>query len=478
MCWILPKQLIALSGFSDTAEIISDSNELSQICAASLLARSKVTPARTWLQKWKRDRWTHFLSGRIVKHSHSKCFEDWWISSLLPTRARDSVVPVNKRVLKTLASYGLGVSGQLQLFNLATVSSRTSLATSRLDSPQSSATWKKRVTELRKAYSQRLSAALHNDASEYSSLASEHTWPTPNTAPDAPNGGLNRGNGRTANRNKSQCLGQLAKENWQTPEVQNVTGYQISSGKRIPKLGSQVKEWATPQCHDSQGGKTPEQISAMRDRTGAGVKNLNEMVQEWGTPTSHERTHSPRKVDHGNQLANQALWRTPTEGDNKRGVHPSPAARAGEVNLTNQVHKVHKVWPTPKASEATKCPKDDQRNSPCLSHLVKEQAKAGLARPTPSVRDEKGANGPDHFQNKERPHLSQLPNAVLYSGQNSSPVPASHNTSGNLRESLKLSADWVEALMDIPPMWTDLDYSETEFTPPQPCEPLLPFTES
>ena len=27
--------------------------------------------------------------------------------------------------------------------------------------------------------------------------------------------------------------------------------------------------------------------------------------QQWGTPTSHERTHTPRDVDHGTQLANQ-----------------------------------------------------------------------------------------------------------------------------------------------------------------------------
>jgi len=27
--------------------------------------------------------------------------------------------------------------------------------------------------------------------------------------------------------------------------------------------------------------------------------------EEWGSPTSHERTHTPRQVDHGKQLANQ-----------------------------------------------------------------------------------------------------------------------------------------------------------------------------
>ena len=36
--------------------------------------------------------------------------------------------------------------------------------------------------------------------------------------------------------------------------------------------------------------------------------------------------------------------------------------------------------------------------------------------PTPSQRDWKGANGPEHFANRDRPHMSQLPNAVLVCG--------------------------------------------------------------
>lgn len=46
----------------------------------------------------------------------------------------------------------------------------------------------------------------------------------------------------------------------------------------------------TPQAHDAVGGKTAEQVAAMRDRTGAGVFNLNEVAaneipsaaSEWG----------------------------------------------------------------------------------------------------------------------------------------------------------------------------------------------------
>jgi hypothetical protein len=46
------------------------------------------------------------------------------------------------------------------------------------------------------------------------------------------------------------------------------------------------ESWATPQAHDAQGPKTPEQIAAMRAK-GHGVKNLNEQAC-WGTPTARD----------------------------------------------------------------------------------------------------------------------------------------------------------------------------------------------
>jgi hypothetical protein len=68
--------------------------------------------------------------------------------------------------------------------------------------------------------------------------------------------------------------------------------------------------------------------------------------------------------------------------------------------------------------------------------------------------------------------------AVHGTGQTSLPDPESNSTNGNRRASLKLSADWVEALMDVPAMWTDCVCSATASIPqPQP-EPLSPCIES
>ena len=69
------------------------------------------------------------------------------------------------------------------------------------------------------------------------------------------------------------------------------------------------------------------------------------------------------------------------------------------------------VW----KEKATKC----GRASYQLLHLERRteekdssSSESGAMWPTPSQRDYKGANGDVHFLSRERPHLSQLPNAV------------------------------------------------------------------
>lgn len=69
------------------------------------------------------------------------------------------------------------------------------------------------------------------------------------------------------------------------------------------------------------------------------------------------------------------------------------------------------VW----KEKATKC----GRASYQLLHLERRteekdssSSESGAMWPTPTQRDYKGANGEAHFLSKERPHLSQLPNAV------------------------------------------------------------------
>jgi hypothetical protein len=96
------------------------------------------------------------------------------------------------------------------------------------------------------------------------------------------------------------------------------SGKLVLQSQTINQQVEMVENWATPQAHDAQGPKTPEQIAAMRAK-GHGVKNLNEMVS-WATPCS--RDHHPNgqaqgsKTDLGNQVAQ---WGTPTARDHKSG---------------------------------------------------------------------------------------------------------------------------------------------------------------
>lgn len=392
--WILPKQLIVSSGFSATEGIISDSNEQSQICAASLLVRSKPTRLRTWFQKWKRDRWTRFLFGRIAKPSRAKNFVDWWTSLLLHTHARDSVRPVNAKEKAILDFYGLGCSGSASLFDRAECFSRMWMDMSRLDSPQSSAIWKRRVTELRRTYSARQKSVLRTNESECSSSG-----------------------------------------NWQTPRAHESGDYNYQKdGRATASLTGQAKNWPSPNvCNAHQG---QNEHDGKRGQTLKGAAR----GQNWGTP------------------------RVTTNGG-----HPSPEVTGKGSRLENQVSN----WPTP------------------------------------SVHDTKGANGSEQMS-KERPHMDQLPNAVIH-GQNNWATPGcgtpnqlrgldvhpdkrrakgrqvnltdqmvqfgqpdldNFNTTGNPHASQVLNADWVETLMGVPKMWSDCDYLEMESCQPQPNLPI------
>lgn len=65
---IIPSPLTSAFA-ADTKGSVSDSTELSQIFAASLTARGKHTPARTWLTRLKKGGWIQLLSSRTFSLS-------------------------------------------------------------------------------------------------------------------------------------------------------------------------------------------------------------------------------------------------------------------------------------------------------------------------------------------------------------------------------------------------------------------------
>jgi len=168
--WILPKQLHTSAFVPDTAALSLDLNESSQLCAQSLFVRSKPSPARTWLLKWKRDSWTQHLSGRILKPSHGKAFETAWTSSLAATPASHSAAPESASEQKTNDIFGPTSQAEFVFSSPESASSRTLRATSASDCEKSVQTWKALVTTQRGEYSQRLNAVRLTSEEESFSL--------------------------------------------------------------------------------------------------------------------------------------------------------------------------------------------------------------------------------------------------------------------------------------------------------------------
>ena len=81
-------------------------------------------------------------------------------------------------------------------------------------------------------------------------------------------------------------------------------------------------------------------------RVGIVRPSLETLAAQWATPTSHPRTHTPREVDHGEQLANQVnVWATPSAHDGRRPG--SDATSTQGANLKRDAE----AWATPQSRD-------------------------------------------------------------------------------------------------------------------------------
>jgi hypothetical protein len=148
-------------------------------------------------------------------------------------------------------------------------------------------------------------------------------------------------------------------ESWRTPTSFDWKNTDCSTQVYLSDQveGRTKKQWATPQAHDAQGPKTPEQIAAMRAR-GHGVKNLNEQAC-WGTPTARDHKSGRGNEDRQYKELTPMVERTQTGKLNPRWVEtlmglpvgwvmPSckmPIVPCGEIILGQSIEQ----WPTPSA---------------------------------------------------------------------------------------------------------------------------------
>ena len=329
MVWIIPNNHPLYSAFArDMAASKLDLKECLGESPSSLMWRSKPSLLRTWLLRWKRDKWFRRLSGRILKPCARKCFEDTLIFSLEVIRASRSARPENDGAQMTHGTFGRGLpvlSGEANQNGFFSKMLRDILVKG---SPKSSPIWKKWRTGLSAEYSARLkSAHLTNENGSLSS----GSWSTPksNESTECMETILKR-------REKTGvgAVKLTAQVNRQTPAAQNSTGYQNQkNGGKIERLGTQVKNWPTPTARDHKSPISAEKFSNSRP--------LNEVVYLNGPPAQDNPNMNGK---------NQESWRTPAASDGEGGVktiksiHGDPAPK---IKLRDHVN--HNIGQTSKS---------------------------------------------------------------------------------------------------------------------------------
>jgi hypothetical protein len=181
-----------------------------------------------------------------------------------------------------------------------------------------------------------------------------------------------------------------------------------------------------------------------------------------GTPTAHPRTHSPRPVDHGAQLANDLVKLLPTPmARTHGGAEVSSASRKGGRMLEESV----KLLPTPNATLQNY----DEDTDQFLARREKLKERHGNGNgiglplgvavrllPTLRERDWKGRGYDDGLVNTlERAAASPS------TGPSSSPP----SDAGSKPTALRLNPSFVEWMMGAPDGWSNPDclLSATEF---------------
>jgi hypothetical protein len=183
-------------------------------------------------------------------------FEDMLTSLLVAIHANHSVQQVSDKGQTTHDICGLTSGLSSEIANQNTVSLKTSKGTYRLDSPQSSPTWKKMVTEQRGEYSQRKNAAHRTEGNGCSS------WPTA-AARDFK--GCGNAVDRKDGKHRLDTLEAVVKFGLHAPDNPNTNGKPQES-------------WATPNTMDMLPPKTGEALA--RNKKKGGCRNLREDVNK------------------------------------------------------------------------------------------------------------------------------------------------------------------------------------------------------
>ena len=253
--WIIPKTLSAF--VPDTEGLNLELEEQAWMCEQSLMWRSKHSAAPTWQRRLKKGGWITHLSGRILKPSLHESFVEKYTDSLEDIHANHLVQQASDKEKKTQDTYGhtsSSTSGQLDLFGAF---GKMSQDTPRWGYGESCPIWKKKVIELRQAYSVRKKLALHTKGNECSSLRG---WATPQ-ASDHIEGA------RTAKESNQKCLGRdLNQMNWPTPRAGNPGSRKPGTGGKILAEEAKIHNGLQDQEKSNTSGKNQGSWATPRSR--------------------------------------------------------------------------------------------------------------------------------------------------------------------------------------------------------------------
>jgi len=264
-----------------------DSQELSDLCARSLMWRSKPFQSSTWLKRLKRVSWIQPLSSQTLKSSLGDSIVEKWISSLEASLVNHLARPDEEPEMKTLDTYGPTSSKELENWvDLPLFSLRTSkgLSQANLKEPvgeierehqfcsMSLESWKGWVTSQRRVYSQRLKSERHTKESVSSFLVSEMTSESQDT------------------QLSLRCLSRIV------DQVQPTLPQEALNSTHGSPPGSQ---WATPTAGDYK--MKHMSIKAMRVRVETkrqlGLPGHVHLIEQknWATPASRDwKGHYPK----------------------------------------------------------------------------------------------------------------------------------------------------------------------------------------
>lgn len=270
-------------------------------------------------------------------------------------------------------------------------------------------------------------------------------WPTPTSLSFAES--HQPGNSYSYNKTMEMASGLgSARPTPASRDFKGVDRTEIDRGNARP-LNEVVAHWPTPKV--LQGGP-----NSKRAERGAGGPDLQEAVQVWATPTAHERTHTPRKVDHGEQLANQVdQWSTPRASDGEKGG-PNQSFGAGGVPLPAQTVG----WATPRVSMIKANGNPERFGGRLGQGNIEDQV---VRWPTPSVADVTGGRTSRSGDRKDELLLNTMASALASS------LPAPETETHGLPSSPErrtLNPRFVEWLMGWPAGWTSFECSATELS--------------